>query len=153
MLDFAKVGMKITEYRKINQMSQEELAEKLFVSRQLISKWENGIGVPSIDSVIDLSKVLGISIEELLCLNEKTQVDMNDVFGNRKREDVINGIISKRFRVDIPEIFYQLSSEERLLILRAIKNDILKCNLEELYPRLTVAEQKFFDLKIRIKYL
>ena len=45
MIDFVKVGMKITKYRKEQNLTQDDLAEALFVSRQLVSKWENGTGV------------------------------------------------------------------------------------------------------------
>ncbi len=70
MIDFEKVGRKITFYRKQKNLSQDELAEEMYVSRQLISKWENGTGVPKIDHVIDLCTILEVDFEELLCLNE-----------------------------------------------------------------------------------
>ena len=42
MIDFVKVGSKITKCREELNLTQKDVAEKLFVSRQLVSKWENG---------------------------------------------------------------------------------------------------------------
>ena len=70
MIDFQKVGKKISDLRKEKMLSQDDLAEKMYVSRQLVSKWENGTGIPKIDHIIDLCSILGVDFEELLCLNE-----------------------------------------------------------------------------------
>ena len=47
-------------------MTQEELAEALFVSRTAISKWESGRGYPSIDSLKEISSYFSVSIDDLL---------------------------------------------------------------------------------------
>ncbi|KML40651.1 helix-turn-helix domain-containing protein [Cytobacillus firmus] len=52
--------------RKEKGWSQEELAEKLYVSRQSVSKWENGQNYPSIEIIIKLSDLFGVTIDELL---------------------------------------------------------------------------------------
>ena len=70
MIDFRKVGRKISSYRKRKNLSQDELAERMYVSRQLVSKWENGTGIPKIDHIIDLCEILDVNFEELLCLND-----------------------------------------------------------------------------------
>ena len=57
---------KIMEERKRNGWSQEELAEKLGVSRQAVSKWENGTSDPSTSNLIALAKLFDLSAEELL---------------------------------------------------------------------------------------
>jgi len=56
----------IVKYRKINQLSQEQLAKALSISRQSISKWETGENLPSIDNLISLSGLLDISLDELI---------------------------------------------------------------------------------------
>lgn len=56
----------IRNYRKENNMSQDELAEKLEVSRQSVSLWENGQTQPTIDNIIALSKIFNISADDLL---------------------------------------------------------------------------------------
>lgn len=57
---------KLQELRKSRGLTQEELAEALFVSRTAISKWESGRGYPSIDSLKEISKFFSVSIDELL---------------------------------------------------------------------------------------
>ena len=52
--------------RKSRGLTQEELAEALFVSRTAISKWESGRGYPSIDSLKEISRYFSVSIDELL---------------------------------------------------------------------------------------
>lgn len=60
------LGDKIRQQRKLNHMSQEELAEKLGVSRQSISLWENNQTQPTIENIVVISKLFGISTDELL---------------------------------------------------------------------------------------
>ena len=57
---------KLQELRKNKGMTQEDLAEALYVSRTAISKWESGRGYPNIDSLKDISKFFSVSIDELL---------------------------------------------------------------------------------------
>ncbi|MBR5427416.1 MAG: helix-turn-helix transcriptional regulator [Clostridia bacterium] len=57
---------KITELRKKNGWSQEELAEKLDVSRQAVSKWESAQSVPDLNRVLQLSELFGVSTDYLL---------------------------------------------------------------------------------------
>ena len=59
-------GGKLQELRKSRGMTQEELAEALFVSRTAISKWESGRGYPNIDSLKEISAFFGVTIDELL---------------------------------------------------------------------------------------
>ena len=61
---------KIQELRNKNKLTQEQLAEKLYVSRSAVSKWESGKGYPSIDSLKYISKTFNISIDELLSIEE-----------------------------------------------------------------------------------
>ena len=65
MIDFVKVGKKITLNRKKLNLTQDDLAEMLLVTRQLVSKWENGVGVPSTDDLISMAKIFKISIDDL----------------------------------------------------------------------------------------
>ena len=57
---------KLQELRKSRGLTQEELAEALFVSRTAISKWESGTSDPSTSNLFALAKLYGISVEELL---------------------------------------------------------------------------------------
>ena len=57
---------KITSHRRSRGWSQEELAEKLNVSRQSVSKWESGLAIPEIDKIVMLSDIFGVSTDYLL---------------------------------------------------------------------------------------
>ena len=57
---------KLQELRKQRGLTQEELAERLYVSRTAISKWESGRGYPNIDSLKAIARFFGITIDELL---------------------------------------------------------------------------------------
>ncbi len=57
---------KLQELRKSRGLTQEELAEALYVSRTAVSKWESGRGYPSIDSLKEISSYFSVSIDELL---------------------------------------------------------------------------------------
>ena len=69
---------KLQELRKAKGLTQEELAEELFVSRTAISKWESGRGYPSIDSLKEISRFFSVSIDELICAQEILSVAEND---------------------------------------------------------------------------
>lgn len=60
------LGERILENRKLRGLSQEQLAERLDVSRQAVSKWELDDAVPDVDKVIALAKVYGVTTDELL---------------------------------------------------------------------------------------
>ena len=61
---------KLQELRKSRSLTQEELADALFVSRTAISKWESGRGYPSLDSLKQISRYFSVSIDELICPEE-----------------------------------------------------------------------------------
>lgn len=64
---------KIINLRKSNNLTQEELAKRLFVTRQAISKYERGVSFPSIDTIKLISKEFNISINDLLGVNKENK--------------------------------------------------------------------------------
>lgn len=75
------LGEKLKEARKGAGLTQEQLAAKLALSRQAITKWESDKGIPDVENLKLLSKVLNISIDYLL--DDDTKLDMNVI-----REDI-----------------------------------------------------------------
>ena len=69
---------KLQELRKSRSMTQEELAEALFVSRTAISKWESGRGYPNIDSLKEISRFFSVTIDDLICSEEMISVAENE---------------------------------------------------------------------------
>ena len=76
---------KLQKLRKEQNLTQEELAEKLFVSRTAISKWESGRGYPSIDSLKVIAKYFHITIDELIGSEEIISLAEQDKKENNKK--------------------------------------------------------------------
>jgi transcriptional regulator with XRE-family HTH domain len=131
-------------------MSQDELAARLYVTRQAVSKWENGISVPSIDTLCDISRIFSVSFEYILGLfeNERIEVDKDDIFRGHDRSYIISKILSGDIEVNIADVFYQMSPSERMYILKHIKEGTYQADREELFVKLTPAEQKFLGGKL-----
>lgn len=72
-----KLADKIMDLRKKMGWSQEQLAERLDISRQSVSKWESGASVPDLDKIIKMSDIFGVSTDYLL----KEEVESSDVLG------------------------------------------------------------------------
>ena len=66
-----EVGKKIVLYRKKAFLTQEDLADKMNVSRQTIYKWEHGLAYPELRKLEQLTKILNISFDDLLKTEEK----------------------------------------------------------------------------------
>lgn len=76
---------KLQTLRKNQNLTQEELAEKLYVSRTAISKWESGRGYPSIDSLKSISKFFGVTIDQLICSEEFVTLAEEDIKETNKK--------------------------------------------------------------------
>ena len=85
---------KLQVLRKQKNLTQEELAEVLFVSRTAVSKWESGRGYPSIDALKAVSKFFGITIDELLSGDELLSIAEEDTRQNSLRvRDLVYGLM------------------------------------------------------------
>jgi len=71
------LGEKIQVLRKQSGMSQEQLAERITISRQAISRWELNESVPDVDNIVQLSQIFGVSTDYLLKDGEYTAVKGN----------------------------------------------------------------------------
>lgn len=89
------LSKKIYELRKASGMSQEQLAEKINVSRQSISKWESGESSPEIERLIELSNVFDVStdyllksseVDELTIRTERLEKGQNDLKSKVQQE-------------------------------------------------------------------
>ena len=79
------LGEKIHQLRKQSGMSQEELAAKITVSRQAISKWELGESIPDTENVVQLSKLFNVSTDFLLNDDVESDMDIPVVRENSER--------------------------------------------------------------------
>ena len=101
---------KLAKLRKNNNLSQEQLAEMMNVSRQSISKWESGSTYPDMDKMLQLCKILNCKLDEL----------MDDgVIGNievdKKRDNIFNKILNTITK--IYNMFCSMTTQEKLKCL------------------------------------
>ena len=75
-MDKAQIGNKIKELRKIQNLTQKQLADKLYVTDKAVSKWERGVNLPDLTMFESLSTELNCSIVELLGLNDKNNEEI-----------------------------------------------------------------------------
>ncbi len=91
------LGAKVKEARKRAGLSQEQLAEKMGVSRSAVAKWETGNGIPDIDNLKILSRLLGVTIDYLVDDGEnfdkvtiKEAIDLSKYAGSkREKKDTV----------------------------------------------------------------
>ena len=95
-----KLAQKIYQHRKRMGLSQEELAERLGVTRQAVSKWEMGTSQPELDTVVLLAKTFGISIDELLAEDDSQPAEDAAEKAAHKQDwlDRLPGFINKIVR-------------------------------------------------------
>ena len=118
---------KLQELRKQKNLTQEELAEILYVSRTAISKWESGRGYPNIDSLKAISKFFSLSLDELLSSDELLTIAEED---NKQKErhfrDLVFGLLDSSVAIFLFLPFFgqrvdNIIQEVSLLSLTAIE--------------------------------
>lgn len=137
---------KLKDLRKSKNMSQEQLAEKLYVSRQAITKWENGTGLPDIENIVAIGALFSASLDDLLS-EEKTVFTKHEfLYESRTEYD-----LDEEKRLDIKvgtahEIIVEETADEKIQIVLA-SNKIsslsqqLKVKIEE--------NKKLMDVEVK----
>ena len=82
------VGKQIKKFRQDLKLSQEELASKIFVTRQTISNWENGKNYPDVNSLVMLSQLFNTSLDilvkgDVIEMEKQVEQDKTDQLGRR----------------------------------------------------------------------
>ena len=90
-----QVGKQIQRYRKEKKLSQDDLAEIIFVSRQSISNWERGATYPDIQNLLLLSKVFEVSLDKLVKgdLETMKQIIHDQEFIRYQKDGIIFSIL------------------------------------------------------------
>ena len=83
------MGTRIREMRKAAGMSQEQLAEKLNVSRQSVTKWESGQSVPELDKIVALSVIFGVTTDSLLKPSEMTELSVKTELLEKQQQQML----------------------------------------------------------------
>lgn len=96
------VGEKIQYYRKQKGLSQEELGKLLIVSRQTVSQWENGQTYPTVDNLMRLREVFGITMDDLVKEGEpalpETAEEPLEIYDSRPTQEEINRFLYKQIK-------------------------------------------------------
>ncbi len=117
----SSIGTKIAFYRKAKGMTQEELAEKLGVSAQAVSKWENDIACPDIQLLAPLSKIFSTTTDELLSTDPVKSVQLLPENERRDIKELTLKIIvdskdGDRVRINLPMELVKVALEIGLKI-------------------------------------
>lgn len=102
------LGKKISKYRKLKQMTQEELATQLNVSAQAVSKWENDLSIPDLPILIELADIFNITMDELLRQKENTDIirvveePLRKSFNQMMLRIIVNSSDGDKVRVNLP---------------------------------------------------
>lgn len=97
-----KLPDKIIKHRKANGWSQEDFAEKLNISRQAISRWENGTALPDAQNILQISKLFNVTTDYLLNDDYESDDDIpavltatketDDLFSRKKKLHLVSAI-------------------------------------------------------------
>lgn len=90
-------GQKIAELRKSNKLTQAELGEKLNITAQAVSKWENNLSEPDIDSIRRMCEIFEVSVDDFLGVEPKKKEQINDTAKPTEEQAprIINGYCEK----------------------------------------------------------
>lgn len=117
------LGRKIKELRINNKMTQKELAEKLYVSAQAVSRWENGEVEPSLSTLVEIAKIFNVSTDELLNVTiSKDEIEM-EVIDDKEVEKVLEKEV---VHVETPKIPLTLCTSCNSPLYE--KTDIIRIN-------------------------
>jgi len=111
------ININLKRLRKINQYTQEEVAEKINVSRQAVAKWENGESTPDINSCIALAKLYNVTMDDLVNHSEE---EAGIVVPPKGKHFFGSVVVGERGQIVIPKKareLFNIKSGDNLLIL------------------------------------
>ena len=127
-----ELGEKLQALRKGRGLTQEELAQALFVSRTAVSKWESGRGYPSIDSLKSIAKLFSVTIDELLSGDELLTIAEED---GRQKEKGIRDIVWGLLDFSVAVLFFLPFFAHRE---NGIIEEVSLLNLNTIVPHLKI---------------
>ena len=142
---------KLKELRKQNGISQEQLAEKIYVSRQAITKWESGNGIPDIENLISISNLFNESLDSLLS-EEKSLISKHEfLYESRTEYD-----LDSPKKIDLKlgtahEVIIEKTKDEKIIVIAASNKlnyiaQQVKVKIEENKKRMDVIVKHSNDL-------
>lgn len=145
-----EIGNKILELRKKNNITQEELAEKMNVARQTISKWELGETSPDLKQAASLSKIFNVSLDELVN-NDVKNVIVEKVSNTEKLAGIIIKILKfigiaflVMLIVDITALIFFTFIREDMITEQTVEIT-MTCHKQENDYLITVGSDGYFN--------
>lgn len=116
-----QIGQKIYNLRKTAGITQEQLASQLNVSRQTVSKWEAETTLPDIESVVAISRLFGVSLDELLIENTEDNMLVKSAEDNMPVENTVSKACTDKREKDVAtktlEELARINRRNRAIIL------------------------------------
>ena len=149
---------KLKMLRKENGLTQEELAEKLMVSRQAITKWESGDGIPDIENLKQISIVFGTTIDELVKEEKNVTIDIKEKFSFVQELEIDH---TKHFDINVCKVneFNIMPNAEEIVKLELLSNEEenleedFKVKFDDLYNKLDIdvkTKKQVEDIKVNL---
>lgn len=125
------IGNRISQFRKEKGITQEEMAEKLGVTPQAVSKWENDISYPDILLLPQIAKMLGVTVDELLSGESKKETDFLPENKRKNIDDMmfriyVNSADGDKVRVNLPMGLVKVGLEMGMKMPQVSGNEALK---------------------------
>ncbi|MBP3398407.1 MAG: helix-turn-helix transcriptional regulator [Erysipelotrichaceae bacterium] len=126
------LGKKISEVRKLHGMTQEELAVKLNVTSQAVSKWENDLSIPDLPTLIELSDLFHISLDELVKQKETLAAPIVVEEHLRKPVDqmmfkvLVSSVDGDKVKINLPMALVKAGVKIGMSMPQVGSNDALK---------------------------
>lgn len=122
------IGNRIAKYRKAKYMTQEELASRLGISSQAVSKWETDTSCPDISILPQLCKELGITTDELLT-GKRDEVKLVPPAQRKSLEELtlrvlVNSAQGDKIRVNLPMTLVKLAMEVGVDVVPNMSGDV-----------------------------
>ena len=99
-MDQIKIGKFISEKRKETNLTQEQLAEKLNISKNAVSKWERGLNLPDVSIMQDLCKILNITLNELFIGETIKEESYKEIADNNLLSALENSSFTLKEKID-----------------------------------------------------
>ena len=126
------IGEKIVEARKANNLTQEQLAELMGVTRQSISRWEQNVAYPEVEKILRLSDILNVSCDYLLKENETRKSIASD---EKEKQSVVTrllkSMVGKKVKIDLLEGDMDIDFFDTACEILELDGDFMKVSCEK----------------------
>lgn len=102
-------GQKIAKLRANMDLSQEQLAEKLYVTRAMVSKWERGICLPDYNMILKIAEILSVSPDEIMSRNDAVLNELYSFLSDTDSDDLLK---------DLNDFLSTLNGRDRSVFIR-----------------------------------